>query len=67
MPSSRVHAMMTMSWADGRWWLACVRVPQEAIAGLRREHGVGALVTGDILDVCEAFMDKAVAGTGCDM
>jgi hypothetical protein len=26
-----------------------------------------SMVTGDILDVCEAFMDKAVAGTGWDV
>jgi diphthamide synthase (EF-2-diphthine--ammonia ligase) len=34
------------------------------IARLREEHGIEGLVTGDICDVCESFMPRAVEGTG---
>lgn len=37
---------------------------QAAITKLREEHGITGLVTGDILDVCNGFMQGAVLGTG---
>lgn len=37
---------------------------QTSISELAKAHGIEALVTGDILDVCERFMERAVEGTG---
>ncbi|MEW5313058.1 MAG: hypothetical protein WDW38_004652 [Sanguina aurantia] len=37
---------------------------QAAITTLREGHGITGLVTGDILDVCNGFMQGAVQGTG---
>lgn len=40
---------------------------QENIKQLRQDHGIDALVTGDILDVCSGFMSRAVEGTGVEL
>ena len=37
---------------------------QHNIRRLRELHGIDALVTGDILDVCSGFMSRATLGTG---
>lgn len=40
---------------------------QTQIKHLHDDYGVSLLVTGDILNVCDGFMSKAVAGTGVDL
>lgn len=40
---------------------------RDNIAGLRDEHGIDVLATGDILDVCNSFMPRAAAGTGVEL
>lgn len=37
------------------------------IAALKADHGIDALVTGDIVDVCNGFMCRAVAGSGVEL
>lgn len=40
---------------------------RDAILRFRQQDGVEALVTGDILDVCDRFMERACEGTGVEL
>lgn len=42
----------------------CAWYRQAGIVYLHETYGITALITGDILNVCNSFMDKAVIGTG---